>query len=195
MGRGYARHARADVELFLPAHGLPIAGASRIRKVLTDVAETLETPERRSGAHERGLTLDHILHDVRVGPGVLEKPWMKPLYDGRIRHPEHLASLRRLVGWQPGAAEAGAGRGGGRRAGSPSWRCGSPGRGRPGHADAGDFRLACHLVEYALAEPENLQVHGLRAEIYQARRNQRPPMAKGIFGTAANVSEKIDPMP
>ena len=71
-------------------------------------------------------------------------------------------------------------------------------KGAQGHADAGDFRLACHLVEYAaLAEPENLQVHGLRAEIYQARRNQETSlMAKGIFGTAANVSkEKVDPTP
>ena len=189
-----------DVELFLPAHGLPIAGASRIRKVLKDVAETLETLvsdvlERMNG----GLTLDHILHEVRVGPGVLEKPWMKPLYD----EPEFvIRNIWRLYG---------------------GWWDGNPARLKPapdavvaaelarlaggaealaeaaqGHADAGDFRLACHLVEYAaLAEPENLQVHGLRAEIYQARRNQETSlMAKGIFGTAANVSqEKIDPTP
>jgi len=40
-------------------------------------------------------------------------------------------------------------------------------------------------------------VHGLRAEIYQARRNQETSlMAKGIFGTAANISkEKVDPTP
>ncbi|MGA1736380.1 MAG: alkyl sulfatase dimerization domain-containing protein [Pseudomonadales bacterium] len=189
-----------DVELFLPAHGLPIAGAGRIRKVLTDVAETLEklvgdVLERMNG----GLTLDHILHDVRVGPGVLEKPWMKPLYD----EPEFvIRNIWRLYGgWWDGnparlkpapdavvAAELA------RLAGGAE----ALAKAAQGHADAGDFRLACHLVEYAaLAEPENLQVHGLRAEIYQARRNQETSlMAKGIFGTAANISkEKVDPTP
>jgi len=132
-----------------------------------------------------------------VAPGILEKPWMKPLYD----EPEFVVrNIWRLYG---------------------GWWDGNPARLKPardallaseiarlaggaevlaktaqGHADAGDFRLACHLVEFAaLAEPENLTVHGLRAEIYQARRNQETSlMAKGIFGTAANVSkQKIDP--
>jgi len=164
------------------------------------VAETLEklvgdVLERMNG----GLTLDHILHDVRVGPGVLEKPWMKPLYD----EPEFvIRNIWRLYGgWWDGnparlkpapdavvAAELA------RLAGGAE----ALAKAAQGHADAGDFRLACHLVEYAaLAEPENLQVHGLRAEIYQARRNQETSlMAKGIFGTAANVSkEKVDPTP
>ena len=175
-----------DVELFYPPTACPSPG--HLRKVLKDVAETLETLvsdvlERMNG----GLTLDHILHEVRVGPGMLEKPWMKHmtsrnsssgtfgLYGGwwdsnpaRLKPaPDAVvaAELARLA-----CAEALA-------------------EAAQGHADAGDFRLACHLVEYAaLAGRENLRVHGLRAEIYQARRNQRP-LTRGS-GTAANVRRK-----
>ena len=45
-------------ELLLPAHGLPIAGAARIARVLDDVASALE--------HVVNETLDAIVHAVRV---------------------------------------------------------------------------------------------------------------------------------
>jgi len=51
--------------------------------------------------------------------------------------------------------------------------------------------LACHLVELAAqAAPDDLRVHELRAEVYQARRSQETSlMAKGIFGSASNESK------
>ena len=53
-------------------------------------------------------------------------------------------------------------------------------------------RLACHLAEMAVqAEPENRYAHEVRADVYQHRRGlETSPMAKGIFGTAANESKE-----
>ena len=57
-------------------------------------------------------------------------------------------------------------------------------------ADAGDWRLACHLIETAVqAAPEDKEAHGARADIYKRRRKQETSlMAKGIFGQAARDS-------
>ncbi|MBM4385987.1 MAG: MBL fold metallo-hydrolase, partial [Deltaproteobacteria bacterium] len=57
-------------------------------------------------------------------------------------------------------------------------------------ADAGDHRLACHLIELATtAEPESAALHATRAAIYQARRERETSlMAKGIYGAAASES-------
>ena len=56
---------------------------------------------------------------------------------------------------------------------------------------AGDIRLACHLAEMATqAAPDNPRVHAVRAQVFQARRDQETSlMAKGIFGFAANESK------
>src|SRR5690606_11793849 len=74
--------AEQNAELFLPAHGLPIAGAARIRRVLTEVADTLERLVGETLAlMNQGARLNDILHTVRVDPAVLEKPYLRPLYD------------------------------------------------------------------------------------------------------------------
>ena len=182
-----------DAELFLPAHGLPVAGRDRIRRMLTDVADTLETLvgdvlDRMNA----GQKLDAILHEVRVDPELLERPWLRPMYD----EPEFVVRnvWRMYGGWWDGnpaslkpapdaqlAAELAALAGGAvalaRRARAL--------------AEAGDLRLACHLVEFAaLAEPDAAEVHGIRAEVYQQRRESETSlMARGIYGTAASASK------
>ena len=59
-------------------------------------------------------------------------------------------------------------------------------------ADAGDLRLACQLVEWAVqAAPQDDHLHGTRARIYELRRRSEPSlMAKGIFGAAARDSSR-----
>ena len=59
-------------------------------------------------------------------------------------------------------------------------------------AQAGELRLACHLIEMAvLAEPENRGAHGARAEIYERRRDREGSMmSRGIFGVAAGESRE-----
>ncbi len=60
-------------------------------------------------------------------------------------------------------------------------------------AEAGDFRLACHLIDYAgQAAPDDARIHGARAEIYLARRRHESSlMSKGIFRAAARESQAV----
>ena len=183
--------AAQGAELFLPAHGLPIEGEARIRGVLIDVAEALEfLVERTVSAMNEGARLNEIVHEVKIDPAVLEKPYLKPIYD----EPEFIVrNIWRLYG---------------------GWYDGNPAHLKPaeesllarelaslaGGADrlaeraqalaAEDVRLACHLAEMAVqAEPDNKALHAIRAEVYQHRRGvESSLMAKGIFGAAANES-------
>ena len=183
--------ADQGAELFLPAHGLPIEGRDRISGVLNDVASSLEYLVRETiDRMNQGARLDEILHEVKIDPEVLEKPYLKPIYD----EPEFVVrNIWRMYG---------------------GWYDGNPSRLKPAPdsalakevailaggarklADRGhtlmesDPRLACHLVELAVqAEPEDQSLHEVRAEVYQYRRDQETSlMAKGIFGSAANES-------
>ena len=183
--------AAQGAELFLPAHGLPIEGEARIRRVLIDVAEALEfLVERTVAAMNEGARLNEIVHEVKVDPAVLEKPYLQPIYD----EPEFIVrNIWRLYG---------------------GWYDGNPANLKPAEdsllakelaelaggalklAERGqaladeDPRLACHLVEMAVqADPENKALHAIRAEVYQHRRGlESSLMAKGIFGAAASES-------
>ncbi|MEM9622115.1 MAG: alkyl sulfatase dimerization domain-containing protein, partial [Pseudomonadota bacterium] len=186
--------AAKGAELFLPALGLPIAGKERIKRVLTDVAEALEflvyeTLQRMNA----GMRLDDIIHEVKLDPSYLEKPFMQPTYD----EPEFvIRNIWRLYG---------------------GWYDGNPAHLKPakdahlavelaqlaGGADklaerarvlmADDPRLACHLIEFAaLADPDSQHVHQIRADIYQHRRGlETSLMAQGIFGSAAGESAQV----
>jgi alkyl sulfatase BDS1-like metallo-beta-lactamase superfamily hydrolase len=170
---------------------LPIEGEARIRGVLIDVAEALEfLVERTVSAMNEGARLNEIVHEVKIDPAVLEKPYLQPIYD----EPEFIVrNIWRLYG---------------------GWYDGNPAHLKPaeesalalelaalvggalklaerGQALSGDDpRLACHLVEMAVqAEPDNKALHAIRAEVYQHRRGlESSLMAKGIFGAAANES-------
>jgi alkyl sulfatase BDS1-like metallo-beta-lactamase superfamily hydrolase len=188
-----AMRAMADqrAELFLPAHGLPIAGADRIRRVLTDVADALEhlVGETIKLMNE-GARLNDIIHTVSVDRAVLEKPYLRPMYD----EPEFVVRniWRQYGGWYDGnpanlkpardtalAQELAALSGGAMKLAERALAL----------ADE-DIRVACHLAELAvLAEPDNKRAHALRAEVFQKRRDKETSlMAKGIFGHAANES-------
>ncbi|MFN7174615.1 MAG: alkyl sulfatase dimerization domain-containing protein [Thermaurantiacus tibetensis] len=184
--------AGMGAELFLPAHGLPIAGAARIRRVLLEVAGALESLVRQTlDMMNAGARLDDILHAVKVDPALLEKPWLAPVYDD----PEFVVrNIWRLYGgWWDGepanlkpapvralAGELAALAGGPRRLAE-----------RAAALLSSDLRLACHLVDFAAAAaPEDGHVHAIRAAVYQARRDAETSlMAKGIFGAAANESK------
>ncbi|MBO6556757.1 MAG: MBL fold metallo-hydrolase [Pseudomonadales bacterium] len=184
--------ASKGAELFLPAHGLPIEGEERIKGVLNSVAEALEflvreTIERMND----GARLNEIIHEVQIDPAVLEKPYLRPIYD----EPEFVVRniWRMYGGWYDGnpaqlkpapdstlAAEL------------ASLSGGSEKLAERGHEliDS-DIRLACHLVELAAqAEPNNAAVHELRAAVYQHRREMETSlMSKGIYGSAVNESK------
>ena len=185
--------ASRDAELFLPAHGLPIAGKERIKQVLNEVATVLETMVSQTlDLMNEGASLNDIIHAVKVSPDLLAKPYLGPTYD----EPEFVVrNIWRLYG---------------------GWYEGNPAQLKPARDAAvatelaklsggalklaerarelaeTDSRLACHLAEFAVqAEPDNKAVHHLRAEVYQKRREgETSLMAKGIFGTAANQSKQ-----
>lgn len=190
--RALREMAALEPELFLPAHGLPIAGKERIRRVLDEVATALERLVADVvGLMNDGQPLDRILQEVKVDPVLLSRPYLKPRYD----EPEFVVrGIYRLYG---------------------GWYDGNPAHLKPAPeavlarelvalsggveklvaraeavAGAGDHRLACELIELAVrAEPESKAAHHARFEIYRARRKvEESLMAKGIYGTAARES-------
>lgn len=182
-----------EPELFIPAHGLPIIGRERIRGLLEEVSDVLQNLVQATlSMMNQGATLNDIVHSVNVSPELLEKPWLKPLYD----EPEFLINnvWRQFGGWydgnpanlKPAKEEALASElvrlGGGQKTFIER---------ALSLADQGDLRLACHLIELAAkADLASEETHKARAEIYQQRRNQETSlMAKGIFGSAANESK------
>lgn len=195
--------AAHGAELFVPAHGLPIAGRERIARVLTDVAGALELlVERTLAMMNEGATLDAILHEVKVDDATLQKPYLMPLYD----EPEFVVrNIYRLYG---------------------GWYDGNPAHLKPPRerdyarelvalaggtaplvtralalCERGDLRLACQLIELAVqAAPEDKAIHAARFDIYKTRRKAETSlMAKGIYGQAAtdswNVSNPGEPSP
>lgn len=184
--------AAQGAELFLPAHGLPIAGVKRIRRVLLEVADTLDALVADTLAlMNQGAKLNDIIHTVKVAPEMLARPYLRPMYD----EPEFVVrNIWRLYGgWYDGnpahlkpAPDADLGRELATLAGGAaklSARAGAL-------AETGDLRLACHLIELAIAAaPEDKAVHAARATIYQRRRDgETSLMAKGIFGHASGES-------
>ncbi len=182
-----------DPELFVPAHGLPIAGRDRIVGCLETVADTLEDLVGRVvDAMNTGATLDAIVNEVTVPAETLALPFLRPLYD----EPEFVVrNIWRLYG---------------------GWWDGNPARLKPPSdaavgaevaalaggvealieraedlAGAGEFRLACQVIEWAAAaEPEAGAVHTARSRIYEARRGAETSlMAKGIFKSAQADSQ------
>jgi len=184
--------ASREAELFLPAHGLPIGGRERIKRVLTEVADTLDKLVGDTIAMmNQGARLNDIVHSVKVDPAALEKPYLQPLYD----EPEFVVrNIWRLYGgWYDGnpahlkpaqdamlGAEIALLAGGAMKLAE-----------RARELAETQPRVACHLAELAaFAAPDDKRVHALRAEVFQLRRDcETSLMAKGIFGSAANESK------
>ncbi len=187
--------AAHEPELIVPAHGLPIAGTSRIVEVLETVAGTLDTlVEQVLQMMNEGARLDEIVHTVRVPDDVLARPYLRPFYD----EPEFVVRnvWRQFGGWWDGAAS--------RLKPAPDGDVGTAIAELVGgtdrlierarvEADNGNLRLACHLADFAAwAAPDDPDVHRPRAEIYRRRRSSELSlMSKGIFAAAARESEAV----
>ncbi len=187
--------AAKGAELFVPAHGLPIAGRDRIAQCLTTVAETLETLVAAVlDAMNSGATLDEILGEVSVPAETLELPYLRPLYD----EPEFVIRniWRMYGGWYDGnpahlkpPSEASLGNEVASLAGGVDALITRAAE----LSAAGDHRLACQIIEFAAAaEPESHAVHEARSLIYGARRpTETSLMSKGIFNSAKAESEVV----
>ncbi|HWL42538.1 MAG TPA: alkyl sulfatase dimerization domain-containing protein [Ilumatobacter sp.] len=184
-----------EPELFVPAHGLPIAGTDRIAHVLTTVADTLDTlVDEVVAMMNSGATLDDIVHTVKVPADTLALPYLRPYYN----EPEFVVRnvWRQFGGWWDGAAS--------RLKPAPDAELATELAGLAGGAGvlieraeaaaaAANFRLAGHLADLAgWAAPDDRDVHTRRAAIYLARRDVEPSlMSKGIFAAAAKESQLV----
>jgi glyoxylase-like metal-dependent hydrolase (beta-lactamase superfamily II) len=185
--------AALGAEVMVSGHGLPIFGANRIRVALTDTAELLDSLEDQTLAlMNEGCTLDRVIHEVTVPEHLRDKPYLRPVYD----HPQFLVRnvWRRYGGWYDGEPDnllpaprveqslAWVGLAGGVRAVVAR---------ALELADAGDHRLACHLVEAAvIAEPDSAEAHAARARIYEERASeQESSMARNILRHASLASQ------
>ena len=190
-----------EPEVLLPGHGFPVLGADRVRQALTDTAELLESlVEQTLALMNAGARLDEVLHSVAAPPHLLERPYLRPVYD----EPEFVVrNVWRLYGgWWDGnpaslqpapdaalAAELAALAGG---AGVLADRARALAESSDGAA-AGDtgLRLAGHLAELAaLAAPTDTGVQRVRAAVFSRRAQAASStMAQGVFRWTARESE------
>ena len=179
-------------EVLLPGHGVPVLGADRVRQALGETAELLETLcEQTLELMNSGARLDEVVHTVRAPQHLLDRPYLRPVYD----EPEFIVrNLWRLYGgWydqnpanlkpapEAELADELAGLAGGARVLAD----------RAAELMArGSARLAGHLAEWAAqAAPGDRAIAAVRAEVYAERaRQESSTMAKGVFGWAASES-------
>jgi alkyl sulfatase BDS1-like metallo-beta-lactamase superfamily hydrolase len=177
--------ATVGAEVLCPGHGVPILGAQRIRQALLETAELLELLHDETLAlMNAGAPLDDILHTVRAPERLLERPYLRPVYD----EPEFvIRNVWRLYGgWWDGdpshlkpAPEAAV-------AGELADLAGGAGRlaARAEQlAERGDLALACHLAELAgRAAPDDPGVRAVRAAVYRRRaKAETSLMSRSIY--------------
>ena len=190
-------------EVLLPGHGYPVIGEDRIRRALDDTATLLEslvnqTLELMNG----GARLDEVIHTVRPPDELIERPYLRPVYD----EPEFVVRTvwRLYGGWWDGnpanlqpsperelareLAELAGGAGAlAERALALLDAAGAGGNGAP---DDAPLRLAGHLAELAwLAEPGEPATREARRAVFTARADAASStMAHGVFAWAARES-------
>src|ERR671912_2437416 len=180
-------------ELLLPGHGWPIAGAERIQEALGDTADLLDhLVDETLAMMNAGARLDDIVHTVRAPDHLLDRPYLRPVYD----EPEFVVRTvwRLYGGWYDGnpahlkpAPEADLARelaglaGGAHRLADRAAEL----------AAAGDLRLAGHLAELAAqGAPGDAGAHPGRAEVFARRAGEElSTMSKGVFSWAAGESQ------
>jgi glyoxylase-like metal-dependent hydrolase (beta-lactamase superfamily II) len=184
--------AALGAETLLPGHGPPIWGADRVEQALTETATLLESiVEQTVQRMNAGMRLDQIIGEVRAPAALLERPYLRPIYD----EPEFVVrNLWRLYGgWYDGnpahlkpardkalGAEVAALAGGAATLVARAQAL----------SEAGEHALACHLAEWAgQAAPKDVEVASARAAIY-ARRSEAEGslMAQSIYLQASKPS-------
>ena len=180
-------------EALFPGHGPPIFGPDRVSQALGDAALLLETVTQQTlDQMNAGATLDDILHSVEFPSRLLERPYLRPIYDD----PRFIIrNLWRLYGgWYDGnpahllpsperkLAKALAEQAGGAQ---------NLAQAAHRYAEEGEHSLACELIEFAWkADPDDPALAALRTEIYRNRaESESSLMAKGIYQAAARDSE------
>ena len=88
-------------EVLVPGHGYPVFGAIRVRAVLNDTANYLQSLyDQTIALMNAGAALDEVIHAVKPPTNLAEKPWLQAVYD----EPEFIVrNIWRLEGgWYDG---------------------------------------------------------------------------------------------
>jgi alkyl sulfatase BDS1-like metallo-beta-lactamase superfamily hydrolase len=181
--------AKSGAEVLLPGHGVPVFGLMRVRQVLLDTAEYLQTLYDQTVAMmNQGARLDQILEAIGPPADLAAKPYLQAVYD----EPQFIVrNIWRLEG---------------------GWYDGFPSHLKPATLEAqahevvilagsierlmararadferGELALAAHLIDWAaLDSPQDQAVQELRAQIYAARTAaESSTMSRGVFRAAA----------
>jgi len=187
--------ASLNAKVLSPGHGIIVVGEERVRQILLDTADFLQSlHDQTVKLMNEGATLDTVLHTVRPPEHLRDRPYLQPVYD----EPQFIVrNVWRLYG---------------------GWYDGNPAHLKPAlemeqaseivklaggipalveRARAllqeGDLRLACHVIEWALAAaPKDRNVHELRTEIYGRRADQETAtMTIGVFRAAERESKAV----
>ncbi len=191
--------AALGAELLLPGHGVPVVGADRVRTALLDTAEMLQSLHDQTVAMmNEGARLDDIIHTVRAPQHLLDRPYLRPVYD----EPEFVVrNVWRLYGgWYDGNPSTLKPARDAELATELAQLAGGAGKLADRAAAllaAGDdaaLRLAGHLAELAaLAAPDDAAVHQVRAAVFGKRSEaEASTMAKGVFAWAASESRQVN---
>jgi glyoxylase-like metal-dependent hydrolase (beta-lactamase superfamily II) len=186
---GLRRMAGLKAQSLCPGHGGPVVNdEGKIRRILTETAEYLDAIVERTLVAMAAGAPPHtdIVHTVALPES--SSPWLRPIYD------EGEFILRNIVrfygGWwngrpsdlKPASRAALAGEfarlaGGARALMSRAEEL----------AKEGDFRLACHLADYALeAEPSNPEVQKSVSALYDRRADgEAGLMSENLFRSAS----------
>ena len=188
--------AGLGAEILLPGHDTFQTGADHIRRLFTVQAEFLRTiVEQTIAGLNAGLTHDEIVDRVTIPEALAAEPSLQPLYD----RPEFIARnvIREYGGWWNGRAadllpapadararEVAALAGGVSALVARARTLADPAS--PEH----DLRLACHLVEWAVAAaPDDADARACAADVFDARAaSESSLMGKGIFSAAARAA-------
>jgi glyoxylase-like metal-dependent hydrolase (beta-lactamase superfamily II) len=186
-------------EYLLPGHGLPVIGAARVSRALTDTAALLDSlVDQTLAIMNAGGRLDDAIHGVTPPAHLIDLPYLRPVYD----EPEFIVRTvwRLYGGWWDGnpaslkpaperalAAELAALAGGAHALADRALALVAQAAG-PG--DDAALRLAGHLAELAwLAAPQDAAIARVRHQVCTARADAATStMATGVFRWAAQES-------
>ncbi len=195
-------------EVLLPGHGYPVVGAGRVRQALSDTAELLESlVEQTLALMNGGARLDEVVHTVRPPAALMERPYLKPVYD----EPEFIVRTiwRQYGGWwdgNPASLKPASERalaieltelagGAGVLAERALALVGGIGSDDGSDDDEPAMRLAGHLAELAwLAAPDDPGIQRVRRTVFTVRAEAASStMARGVFSWAARESGDATP--
>lgn len=188
---------KCNPNILCPGHGVPIIGQERVKEALDHTALLLESLHSQTiSLMNDGATLDKVIHSVKVPDELLNKSYLKPIYD----EPEFIVRniWRYYGGWYDGtsshlkpapeidqAKEIANLAGGASKLAERALEL----------ANEGKLRLACHLAEWAWScSPNDEHIKEMTSKVFMVRaKSEKSTMAIGIYlSTARKMGADIE---